>query len=162
MIPEWRKEYNHVSVYTIPLVRTVDIILAKKGKIPRTDSIETFCGKSLGTNLGYFYTDGFNEAFERGKIKRDDTSSEGASIIRKLLADRFDAAILDKYEAEYWFKKMNLNAGDFEDVYTFKTASNLRIRLHKSKAHLVGDINQVLEKMKHDGTIQKLIDNYTK
>jgi len=160
VIPEWREGLESVSVYTIPIVRTVDIIIAKKGKITGAKTIKSFYGKSLGTNLGYVYTDGFNEAFKTNKIKRDDTSSEGSSIIKKLVSGRFDAAILDRHEARYWLKKMNLNIADYEEVYEFKTISNLRIRLHKNKTHLVKDINKALKKMKDDGTIKNITDKY--
>lgn len=160
-IPEWREKYKDVSVYTIPIIRTVNVVLAEKGKLPKTDTIETFYGKSVGTTLGYHYTDGFTEAFESGKIKRDD-SREGPTIIRKLIGHRVDGAILDRYEALYWLKEMMLVPGDFEEVYEFKTVTDLRIRLHKNKNHLITDINKAIEKMKKDGVIRKIIDNYTR
>ena len=159
-IPEWRKEFQDVSVYTIPFVTTRNVILAKKGAMPKVTSKEDFYGKTLGANLGYYYIDGFSEAFDAGKIVRSDTP-EGPTLMRMLLKDRLDGAIIDRYEARYWIKTMKLNPDDFEEVYTFSISSNLRMRLHKDKAHLIEALNRSLKEMQHDGTIQRIIDKYT-
>lgn len=159
VLPEWREKYKEVSVYTIPFVKTQDIILAKKGAMEKAVSVEDFYGKRLGATLGYFYVDGFSEAFEAGKIVRDD-SSEGPSLMRKLDKGRIDGAILDKHEARYWIKMLNLNPEDFEIIYTFSIVSNLRMRLHKSKEHVLPELNAALQSMLDDGTIQEIIENY--
>ena len=161
VIPEWREKYKDVSLYTIPVFRTVNVVLAKKGKMPKTDRVEDFFGKTLGTNRGFIYTDGFTEAFEQKKITRMDTV-EGSAIIKMMVHDRFDAAILDRYEARYCLKSMNLNVEDFEEVYIFKTVTDLRFRLHKSQKHLLEKLDKTLKKMKEDGSIQQIVDKYTK
>ena len=161
VIPEWRGKYAEVSVYTIPFITTQDVILAQKGTLERADSVEDFSGKRLGTTLGYYYVDGFSDAFEAGKIVRDD-SSEGPSLMRKLAKGRIDGAILDKHEARYWIKELRMNPDDFEIVYTFSIISNLRIRLYKGKEHLLPELNAALQAMIDDGTIQEIIETYMK
>ncbi|MFP4548976.1 MAG: substrate-binding periplasmic protein [Fidelibacterota bacterium] len=158
--PGWRPKYADVSVYTIPVFETVNVVVAKKGQFSKTDSLSTFYGSTIGTNLGYFYADGFIAAFEKGLIRREDTSKEGPLIMYKLINERVDAVILDKYEALYWIKKLELERENFEFVYEFKTITDLRIRLHKSKSPLLPELNEKLTEMKNDGTIQKVLDNY--
>lgn len=158
--PRWRQKYADVSVYTVPVFETVNVVVAKKSRFSKTDSLSTFHGSTIGTNLGYFYADGFTAAFDKGLIRREDTSKEGPLIMYKLINERVDAIILDKYEALHWFKKLELEKENFEFVYEFKTITDLRIRLHKNKSHLLQKLNQKLIEMKNDGTIQKVLDNY--
>lgn len=159
VLPEWREKYADVSVYTIPFVKTQDVILTKKGTMEHADSVEDFYGKRLGATLGYFYIDGFSEAFESGNIIRDD-SPEGPSLMRKLARGRIDAAILDQHEARYWIKNLNMNPDDFELVYTFSLVSNLRMRLYKGKEYLLPELNAALQTMLDDGTIREIIESY--
>jgi ABC-type amino acid transport substrate-binding protein len=160
-IPEWREKFKDVSVYTVPFAETGNIVLAKKGRLKKTDSVESFYGKTFGANLGYHYTDGFAEAFASGKIKRVNCY-EGNSIVSKLADGEVDGIIIDRYEAQYWLKEMKLNPDDFETVYSFKIVTKLRMRFHKDKEYLLEDLNKAIEAMKNDGTIQKIIDSYTK
>lgn len=121
--------------------------------------IKTFYNKIIGGNLGYHYTDGFSEAFQNGKIRRIDTH-DARSLIAKLQFNTIDGAILDKHEARYWLKEMNLNTDDYDDVYHFKIISKLRMRLHKSKQHLIAPLNKVLQEMKDNGEIMKIVEKY--
>jgi len=160
--PKWRKKYADVSVYTIPVFETVNVVVVKKGRFSKTDTLSTFYGSTIGTNLGYYYADGFTAVFEKGLIHREDTSKEGPLIIYKLINDRVDAIILDKYEALYWIKNLGVERVDFEFAYEFKTITDLRIRLHKSKEHLLPVLNEKLMDMKEDGTIQRIKEQYIK
>jgi ABC-type amino acid transport substrate-binding protein len=36
------------------------------------------------------------------------------------------------------------------------------MRIHKNKEHVLSNVNQALQDMKEDGTIQNIIDTYTK
>lgn len=159
VIPEWREQYAEVSVYTIPYVSTQDIVLAKKGVLESASAVGDFQGKRLGTTLGYYYPDGFSDAFDSGSIIRDD-APEGPNLIQKLALDRVDGAILDKHEAHYWITQLALRPEDFETVYTFSLVSDLRMRLHPDKAHMLPALNAALREMLEEGMIQEIIESY--
>lgn len=159
VIPEWREQFADVSVYTIPFVSTRDIVLAQKGVLEPATSVEDFHGKRLGVTLGYYYPDGFSEAFESGSIIRDD-SPEGSNLMQKLHLGRVHGAILDKHEARYWIKQLALRPGDFETVYTFSLVSDLRMRLHPDKAHMLPALNAALQEMLEQGAIREIIASH--
>lgn len=160
-IPAWREKFADTSVYTIPLINTNNVILAKKGNFQTPhNKLHDFYNKRIGTNLGYFYTDGFSEAFEKELIIRDD-SKEGTSILMKLNTNRVDCVIIDKYEADYWIKFLGLNRKDFEVVYRFSQISDLRIRLHKDKEYLIEPLNKAIKQITESSDFENIIKKYT-
>lgn len=162
VIPAWRGDFEDVSVYSVPVFDTVNVLVAKTGKLKKSDDIKDFYGTMIGTNVGYYYTDGFSEAFESGKITREDSGEEGSSILKKLYVDRSDAVILDRYEARYWIKELGYGSENFEEVYKFKTDTPLQFRFHIDNKPIMEDFNKAITKMKQDGTIQKIAEKYTK
>lgn len=159
VVPEWREAFSEVSVYTIPFVTTRDIILAKRGRMREAVSVTDFFGKRVGATLGYFYTDGFSEAFEKGHLIRDD--SPGACVLlRKLFDDRIDAAILNEHEARYGLETLGMNPDVFKTVYVFSDPLGLRMRLHTDKKRLVPALNAALTDMLEEGAIDDIIRNY--
>lgn len=155
----WRKRFEDVSVYTEPYIETRNVVVSYKGAYPVTDTIETFHGQRIGCNLGFYYTDGFNEAFDQGKIIRDD-SKEGPYLIKKLLRKRYNAVIADTLEWKYWMKEMGHDISKFEECYRFNQVTNLRMRLHVSKKHLVDPLNKSLESMKADSTTDNIVKTF--
>lgn len=155
----WRVSFDSVSVYTDPYIETRDVIISRRDEYPPTSTIETFYDERIGGSLGYYYTDGFSEAFEQGKIIRDD-SRPGSSLIKKLVHKRLKAAVVDTHEWKYWMGKMGRSITDYEESYRFSHLNMLRIRLHKDKKHLVEPLNRALESMKEDKTIDKIVKKY--
>ena len=123
---------------------------------PVTDTIETYYGERIGCNLGFYYTDGFNEAFEQGKMIRDDCK-EGHYLITKLIKKRYKAVIADTLEWKYRMEERGYDISKFEESYTFSHINNLRIRRHISKKHLIDSLNKALGSMKSDKTIDKIV-----
>ncbi len=159
-IPEWREKFSDTSIYTIPLISTNNVIIAKKGHFKKQNNeLEDFYGKRIGTNLGYFYSDGFSEAFDYKLIFRDD-SKEGSSILKKLNTYRVDCIIIDKYEAEYWIKYLDFDKNDFQTVYTFSTTSDLRVRLHKDIEHILDTLNKGIKQVIDSEDFQIILDKY--
>lgn len=157
----WREDFKDVSVYTDPFIETRNVVVSRKGSYPVTDTVKTFYGEKIGCNLGYYYTDGFSEALDQGKIIRDDCGT-GHNLISKLINNRYKAAIADTYEWKYWMQEMGYNTWDFEESYLFSHPNNLRIRLHISKKHLIDSLNKALESMESDKTIDKIVKTFIK
>lgn len=155
----WRVRQRDVSAYTAPYLKTRNVIVTRKGYYPVTDSLSTFYGTTVGANAGYFYTDGLNSFFEKGLIKRDDCGP-GHLLISKLVKKRFHAIVADTIEWKYWMTLLGQDPSDFEESYSFSHSNDLRIRLHKDKAYLIPPLNQALESMQADGTIDAIVNQY--
>jgi polar amino acid transport system substrate-binding protein len=158
---EWRGYQKDISVYTVPFFETVNVVLVRAPDGITTESVDSFKGKTIGGNIGYFYTDGFQQAFEKGTIKRKDVS-EGGALMKMLVSKRVDGIIMDRYESRYWMKKLNLNPKDYKEGFVFKTVTKLSMRFHKNKKELLPKFNSGIEEMKKSGEILKIIDKYTK
>jgi len=157
--PAWRDMQKEISVYTIPFYTTGDIILVRRGSGIRGKSARDFKGLTLGCGLGYFYPEGFQEAFDNGEIFRDDNPHSEKNI-KKLASNWIDGAIIDRTQAMYVLKKYNLNPPDFEVAYEFQP-TKLCMRLHTSRQDLLPVLNAALEGMKTDGTIETIVGRYT-
>lgn len=158
--PKWRGDDKEISVYSIPFYESVNVVLVRKGSRTNVETIQDFKGMNLGCLLGYYYTDGFQDAFDNGYILRDDTNSH-LSNIKKLQTKRVDGIIIDKETGLYLIKQLGLTIKDFDIAYVFETTSVLYIRVHKQKEHILPALNTALEEMKTDNTIQNIVKKYT-
>ncbi len=157
---EWRGYQKDISVYTVPFFETVNVVLVRAKDGITTDSSDGFKGKTIGGNIGYFYTDGFQQGFEKGLMKRQDVA-EGGALMKMLESKRVDGIIMDRSESKYWLRKLNLNPKDYKEGFVFKTVTQLSMRFHKNKKELLPKFNKAIEDMKKSGEITKIIDKYT-
>lgn len=67
-------------------------------------ALDDLKGKSVGTVLGYSNTPDFDAMTADGRI-RADVAAEDVTNMRKLVAKRIDAAVIDKFVLEYLRKK---------------------------------------------------------
>jgi polar amino acid transport system substrate-binding protein len=154
----WREGQSGISVYTIPFYITGDIILVRKGSGIRGSSVSDFTGLSIGCGLGYFYPEGFQEAFERGDILRQDNPHSEKNIL-KLASGWIDGAIVERVQARYILQRGKLDPRSFEVAFAFQP-SKLSLRLHKNRQDLLPVLNRALETMISDGTIKNIIARY--
>jgi len=146
--PEWRSKYREISAYTEAFFNTENVVIARKDSgMTATGDIRDFRGKTLGTILGYFITDGFQEEFEAGRIVREDVATQDKNI-RKLAAGRFDGIIIDRITGSYLIRQLGFNPADFRTAYVFETKSLLATRIHKSREDVIPKLNRALAEMK--------------
>lgn len=158
--PKWRSQYKEISAYSEPFFSTENVVIVRKeSDIGATKDIRDFRGKTFGTILGYFITDGFQEEFEAGRMVREDANTQDKNI-RKLVAKRFDGIIIDRITGSYLIKQLGFDPGDFRIAYVFETKSLLSARIHKSREYLIPKLDRALAEMKNDGTIDRIISRY--
>lgn len=160
--PAWREADKDISRYTVSYLPATNVVLMKKGSGIQATSPTDFRGKVLGCDLGYLYTDGFEEAFRNGTITRDDATTGTRGNLQKLAANRVDGIIVDPVGARYWINELQMNQDDFEEVYTLKAENSLFMRLHVSQEALLPTLNKTLDEMKSEGIIEKIVEKYTK
>lgn len=156
--PLWRRRDREISVYSDAYYQTENVVIIRKDRGFQATTIQDFRGKTLGTGLGYIYTDGFQEEFEAGKILRDDANSAEQSV-RKLQSQRVDGIIIDRMTGQYWIRQLGFAPDAFEIAYVFKAKSELSVRLHISRQQLVPALNEALHAMEDDGTMMAIIQD---
>ena len=154
--PAWRESDSAISVYTVPVMESVDVVIMLKNRGISASSERDFEGKTIGCNLGFYYGEGFNEAFEQKRIIRDDAAGSELCL-RKLQAGRVDAVILDRLEAGYVMRKIGADPDAFAVAYTFRHVSPLSLRLHTSKKNLIPRLNDAIRSMSADGFVDRLL-----
>ena len=144
----------------MPFYSTGDIILVRKESGIQGTAASAFHGLKLGCGLGYYYPEGFQEAFDRGDIIREDNPVSEANI-KKLVLQRIDGIIVDKIQARYIMKKVGLDPADFSTAYAFKS-SHLCLRLRHNHSDLLPVLNAALKSMQTDGSIDRIVADYLK
>ena len=157
--PNWREEYKSLSVYSEPIMQTYNVVLMLKAKAFKATSSKDFSGMRLGCNLGYFYTDGFQEAFGTNQILRDD-SNTSESLVQKLTEGRVNAIIMDQYEARFTLQSLGLDSSNYAVSYKFTTKSLLRLRLQLAHKSLLPRINEGIKAVIASGAAKRILDGY--
>ncbi|MGF1740505.1 transporter substrate-binding domain-containing protein [Vibrio profundum] len=160
--PLWRKSQESSSSYTNPLFTTSDIIFAKKGKFKSIVSSKDLHGEEIGVTVGYYYPEGFTEAFNTGKILTSPSNSK--TLLPKLLRGRLKVIIINENELLYLLSNNQYNfkyeVDDFEVIYRFETVP-LHIRLHRDYEHLVPKFNAVIDQMNSSGLKESIQRKYS-
>jgi len=154
----WRNspEQAEVSLWTDEVMTVEEVLIFPPGKPFEFKQLEDLKDKLISTVMGYGYEG--SEFFERSD------SINNISQIQKVALARCDAGIIDRAELAYTLKHSQVLK---DKKVTFEVGpvinrSALKMRIHRSRPELVAPINAAINKMKQDGTIQKIIDRYLK
>ncbi|MEZ9234172.1 substrate-binding periplasmic protein [Shewanella sp. 10N.286.52.A9] len=137
-------------VQSEPVLHIQENIITLKENQETWSNIAKIKGQPIGTVFGYLYHD--DDIFTRV-----DFSSE-KQLIKALHKNRVNAAISGDLPALYWAKKLNLPIA----LAAIHSKGVLVMRLRKEHQALMPQINAAILELKNDGTIQDLIDKYTK
>jgi len=154
----WRNspEQVEVSLWTKDVMTVEEVLIFPPGKSFEFSQLEDLKGKLISTVMGYGYEG--SEFFERSD------SMNNISQIQKVALARCEAGIIDRVELAYTLKHSQVlkdKKVEFE-IGPVINRSALKMRIHRSRPELVAPINATIDKMKQDGTIQKIIDSYLK
>ena len=154
----WRasEEQVAVSLWTDTVMVVEEVLIFPVGKSFEFNKLEDLKGKFISTVRGYGYVG--SEFFKRSD------SGDNISQIQKVALRRTDAGIIDRVVLSYALKNNHiLKERNIKiEIGPVINRSELKIRVHTSRPELVEQINMAINKMKQDGTIQKVIDNYIK
>ena len=155
---QWRSPDDAISLYSEPFFKSENIVLQLNGGKAVNNPLD-LAGKTIGTGIGYRYTDGFQAAFEQKLMIREDVSQPYQNI-RKLLNGRVDAAIVDRHTARFWIHRLGLDPQQFEIAYIFKEKSDLALRMHRDFAVQLGQMKAALDALRQRGEIADIISQY--
>ena len=115
-------------------------------------------GKIVGINFGYYYED-FTPFFKQENIRTYESFTAN-KLVSQLYMGRIDAIFLDEIAFEYLLNEENLSPISFKRGKQLSMAPlGLKIRIEKK--HLLTKFNQVIDELKQDGSIKKIIRKYT-
>ena len=157
--PVWEGVLADVAVHSEPFMMSTEMVVVPAGTKGVFHSVRDFAGMRLGTIGGYVYHDGFDEAFEKGMLRREDAYTVPQNL-QKLRAGRIDAMIVDDYEAAYWMHKAGWSETDFRVAYVFAAPAPITVMLHASLRDFLPQVNASLARMRANGALRALFAEY--
>ncbi len=149
-----KKQVDFSQAYTT----TVQTIIVKEDSVIREASDLFRFGKyrrvgvQTGTTGDLYCTDDI-ELEGLGRVER---YNEGEDAIKALVAGKIDCVVIDQEPARE-FVKRNQGLKVLETAYAEEEYS---VAIKKGNKRLTKHINQALEQLKNEGTIQKIVDKY--
>lgn len=147
----WRNEQQEIdnSVYSIPFLISEEVFVYNRNRGPSPQADE-----SKNTHLKYCSMIGFNKLY-------DDDNQEVRSeeqLLEMVNLQRCDYILMPKLVFDYWAEGRIHSLATTDVIKTYQ----LRLRLHKSKANLLPDINILLAKMAAENEIDSLLQTMFK
>lgn len=154
----WRDdpEEQAVNLWSDTVMFAEEMLIFPKGKPFPYSDIEDLKGKQLATILGYGYIG--DEYFVRNDTVKN------TSLIQMVAAGRVDGGFMDTLEYAYVVKHIATmrNVEEFIESGPIINRSELKIRVHRSRAELIPMINQALAEMHADGVIDEIRARYSR
>ncbi|TLX48501.1 ABC transporter substrate-binding protein [Pseudoalteromonas phenolica] len=105
--------------------------------------------EEVGTILGYYY-------FDENTFTRIDFASE-KELVLALHKNRVERILIGDLPAKYWANKLSVSIR----LDQLHTKGELKIRLNKSKIHLLPLLNKAITELQQTGKIDILVSKYT-
>lgn len=154
--PAYRGDSSVHGLYSTPFAVAEEIVLFNKKHFIEFNSPEDILGETIGVIKGYYYPD-FAPYFEDGRIKTSPVKSENI-LIKLLAADRYSLALINKDFAQFKIKDEHLSKQ--LAVGNTYTALDMMLRLHPEMSDAMPRFNKAIEKLKANGTIEAIYDQY--
>lgn len=162
------KEREEFGIYSYPpLHYSTYVIFVRKGHEFPFASIEDLYGKTVGKTRGYSISEEFDKAVAEGRISVEEVT-RNLQNIKKVAAGRLDCMV-SNLDTTLIGLKRNGFADELvplrEPIKEAKGAHLVFSKAGKNiadKNAFVARFNSVLEKMKEDGTLQKIYASYLK
>ncbi len=138
---------------------TKDIVITKKGSDLVYTKPEDLYGKTIAVIRGYSY--GIFDALKKeGKIKYE-VLNQHQQALKFLQLGRADALFGNIHVHPYHIKELGLELSDFN--FSEKTLFEFDLAFQVRKdIGVLPKLNKFIRKIKSDGTLDKIIDKYTK
>ncbi len=156
---EWVKHPEEYT-WTDPVVDSADVIVFRRSHPIVFNRPEDLFGKRIGTVRGYGYPL-LDRYFSDGRIYRDDARSE-KPMLKKLLLGRIDAAVINKLVALWMISPHS----EFRDMFAFsennvgKAGYRFMFTVKYDWKPFAADFNEELSKMKKDGRLRNILEEY--
>lgn len=138
-----------------PSIRSrYNIVLMKRTRARKIESVTDLTGLTVGKCLGYAYQEELEEAFAKGKIKAE-SCLDNEMGIKMLYGERMDALVIGEDAAVYLLNKLHLENDFVIAAYRSEKASHVGI--NRNNSELYAKFMDGLERANRKGTIEKVI-----
>jgi len=143
--------------FSVPFANIEHVVFVKKGREFPFDTFDDLIGRTGGNVLGGAIGGGFDEFRKKHNLIIQEVSDNRQSF-KKLMADRIDYVPLNYFEGINLIEELGLT-GKIVALPKPLSSSPLCIALSKETScqSLLPDINGILQRLKADGTIDRLI-----
>ena len=153
---QWRTapEQVEVTLWTEPVLEADEVLVFPSGRAFTFTRLEDLRGKTIATVRGYGYVG--SEYFRRHD------SPDAIALLYKVAHGRSQAGIIDRLELAY-LRHMHpeLQSGKVRvEEGPVINSSELRIRLHRSRAELLPALNGAIAELRRDGSLQRIMARY--
>ena len=151
--PEWlsqAEKQNPQFSYSDTLFTVDEYLVSLTNSVARWQQLDSIRNQPVGTVLGYYY-------YDDNRFKRVDFHSE-KQLIQALKMQRIEVVIIDKLPALYWAKLFDADIS----FGALHSQGNLKIRLRSEHQSLLPKINAAIKKLNSSGSLDAIINKYTK
>lgn len=153
----WRNtpEQSEVSLWSDPVLDAEEVLIFPPGKAFPFNRLQDLQGRIISTVRGYGYVG--SQYFTRSD------SPNGVAQLYSVARGRAQAGIIDRLELAYIFAhhpEVRTSPVRVE-LGPVVNRSELRMRLHRSRAELLGPINAAIARLHKDGTLAQIIERYS-
>ncbi|VXC14624.1 ABC-type amino acid transport substrate-binding protein [Pseudomonas sp. 9AZ] len=154
---EWRKdpEQVKVSLWSDPLMSAEEVIIFPPGRQFSFSKLQDLQGRTISTVRGYGYAG--SQYFARVD------SPNSTAQLNSVALGRAEAGIIDRLELTYLLASHPEIGGRAVKIERGPVVnrSELRIRLHSSRADMLQPLNAAIARIRADGTLSKIVQRYT-
>ena len=151
------EERQNVMLFSNSYATGIQVVIIKEGSDVTMDNLDQkMIGTQMGTT-GYLYA---SDTPENGGYGEDHVIAyeNGMTAVQALLNDQVDCVIIDSAPAQEYVKA-NAGLTTLEGAWVEEAYA---IGMAKNNTELQKAINEALDKLTKDGTIQGIIDKYIK
>ncbi len=130
----------------------------RKDKLPGWETIDDLKPYTIGIVSGYTYRDKMDQAIENGIIKTEKVNSADCNF-KKLLRKRFDGFLESESVVMSFFQKYPEYRNRITHAPQIVSKDVFRIGISKNSpfVEMLPEINRVIQEMKEDGTIERIM-----
>jgi polar amino acid transport system substrate-binding protein len=172
--PYYRPERSYL-VHSVPILDEIVVAFCREDtlKKPRSKWPQDYFGLKVGKNSGFdIGGEEFKQAVIDGKIILEEAMTNRSNIL-KLIVGRIDVYINDRLSILWSIKELK-KQGKYEEVTQQKLTEGTIISVERGylvftlmddnlfdfRDDFIKKFNTILVRMKTDGTIQKIVNNY--
>lgn len=152
----WRSapEQAEVSLWSEPLLYTEEVLIFPAGRSFPFTRLQDLQGRVISTVRGYGYAG--SQYFTRSD------SPNSAAQLKVVARRRVDAGIIDRLElASILANNPEIKALPAAvELGPVVSRSELRMRLHRSRAELLEPLNAAISRLREDGTLAMIVQHY--
>lgn len=142
----WFPNQSDYHIFSDPIYHLIEVFVFPKGKVFPVPTTKALKDKTVIGIAGFTYPgqENYGKRID-GKNPRE--------VLDLLIAGKGDVAVMERHAASFYINNFKFKAEYGDPYYSVKVG----VRLHKTLAHRLDDINKAIEKIKKNGVVDTII-----